>query len=246
MFGEIVIGLLAGAVAGIMMLGWPGAARANGSSPQDEVMADLKAGNERYVQGRPAAPPNCGPERRRDTALNGQKPKAVVLSCSDSRVPVEYIFDQGLGDLFVIRVAGNVAAADETASIEYGADHLGAPLVVVLGHTGCGAVTAVVEGAELHGNLALLLTPVVEAAARVKARHPSPAAAQFLDETIKANIWYSVESLFKLSPLMRRLAALGRIKVVGARYDLESGRVEWLGEHPRQAALLENAAEAGR
>lgn len=241
MIRELVVGLLVSA----LILGGVAAAGAETETVNaDQAMDDLKAGNERYVKDKLTSPPNCGRERRRDTAQNGQKPKAVVLSCSDSRVPVEYIFDQGLGDLFVIRVAGNVAKTDETASVEYGADHLGSTLVVVLGHTKCGAVTAVVEGAELHDNLAALLGPIVPVVAQVKSQNLSLSVAQLLDKSVEGNIWQSVEGLFKRSPLLQSLVASGQIKIVGAKYDIESGLVAWMGEHPRQAELIRDAPGA--
>ena len=131
-----------------------------GISP-DQALARLKEGNARFVSDTPARPNLAG--KRLLTSQNGQSPYAIVLSCADSRAPVELVFDQGIGDLFVIRVAGNVAATDEIGTAEYGADHLNVPLMVVLGHTQCGAVTAVAQGAEVHGNIpALVYGPISE------------------------------------------------------------------------------------
>ncbi len=120
-----------------------------GGITADEAMARLEAGNRRFCAGQSLHPQQQA-ERREETATQGQHPFAIVLSCSDSRVPPELLFDQGIGDLFVVRVAGNVAATDEIATIEYGAEHLGAQLCVVMGHSRCGAVTAVINGDHAH------------------------------------------------------------------------------------------------
>ena len=133
----------------------------------------LKDGNARYVEGKPTHP-HQGAERRALTAGQGQHPFAAVLSCSDSRAPVELIFDQGIGDLFVIRVAGNVAATDEIGTMEY-VDYLGIPVLVVLGHSQCGAVTAAVEGTKLPGSMGVLVAPIKPAADKAKADHPGAA-----------------------------------------------------------------------
>jgi len=122
----------------------------------DEAIKVLKEGNSRCMSGAPKHP-NQDQECRLLTATMGQRPYATVLSCSDSRVPVEILFDTGIGDLFVIRIAGNVADVDEVGTIEYGVDHLGTPVLVVLGHTRCGAVTAVAQGAKLHGSIPQLV-----------------------------------------------------------------------------------------
>ncbi len=200
-----------------------------------QAQARLVEGNRRFVIGKPARP-NQDPSRRAALA-KVQKPFATVLSCSDSRVPVEIILDQGIGDVFVVRVAGNVADTDEVGTVEYGVGHLGTPLLVVLGHTGCGAVTAVLEGAEVHGSIPQLVDNIAPAVS--KARAANPAASELLREAIRANIWTSVEDLFLRSAEIRGRVKAGRLAVVGALYDLESGGVAWLGQHPEQARLLE-------
>jgi carbonic anhydrase len=119
----------------------------------DRAMELLREGNARYVNADPAHP-NCGGERRSETASEGQHPFVAVLSCSDSRVPVELVFDRGIGDIFVIRVAGNIAIdRGVIGSAEYAAGHLGVPLLVVMGHTGCGAVKAAISGTPLAGDI---------------------------------------------------------------------------------------------
>jgi carbonic anhydrase len=202
----------------------------------EEALARLEEGNARFCSGAQANPRRDG-ARRAETS-RGQRPFAVVLSCSDSRVPPEVVFDQGLGDLFVVRVAGNVAGVDEIASIEYGTGHLGSPLVVVMGHSACGAVTAVVEGAHASGNLAQLLRPILPAAERAREANPGASGPTLIAAAIEANVWVSIESLLEGSDEMRSLVSAGRVRVVGAIYDLESGQVRMLGPHPQQARLL--------
>ena len=200
----------------------------------EEALARLKMGNARYVAGNTTHPDQSA-SHRKDLA-NGQTPFASTLSCSDSRVPPEIIFDQGLGDLFSIRVAGNVADTDEIGTIEYGAGHLHTPLLVVLGHTKCGAVTAVATGAELHRKHAKLVAHIVPAVNKAKSTRAT--GDQLIDAAIVFNVWNSIADLFKRSAEVRDLVASGKLKVVGAVYDLETGAVKWLGEHPDQKALL--------
>ncbi|HTZ21240.1 MAG TPA: carbonic anhydrase [Opitutaceae bacterium] len=203
----------------------------------DEALARLAAGNARFRDGAPSRP-NQDAARRVETATHGQQPFAIVLSCSDSRVPAEVVFDQGIGDLFVIRVAGNVAAGNETASVEYGAKHLGATVCVVLGHTSCGAVKAALDGARLEGDLAKLIAEVAPAAERTKKAAPSLTGDALLTAAVETNVWLSIENLFHRSEVLRARVASGELRVVGAVYDLATGEVRWLGVHPDQKRLL--------
>lgn len=202
-----------------------------------EVEALLKAGNIRFMQDAPSYP-HQGYNRRHETSAAGQYPVATVLTCSDSRVPPELIFDQGIGDLFVIRVAGNVADAVEVATVEYGAGHLGTPLIMVLGHTKCGAVTAVATHAHVGGNLPSLVDNIVPAVAATEKQHPEIKGDELIYKSIKRNIWQTVEDIFKSSAEIRELARQGKVKVVGALYDIESGEVENLGVYLNQDNLL--------
>jgi carbonic anhydrase len=218
------------------------AAPALASSAGSGLSADLsfrllKEGNARYQEGKPRHP-HQGRERRALTTGQGQHPLAVVLTCSDSRVPPEIIFDQGIGDLFVVRVAGNVAATDEIGSIEYAVDHLATPLVVVLGHTQCGAVAAVVDDAKLPPNLAALVEPIQPAVAKAREANPEAAKDALLAAAIKDNVWQAIEDLLQQSPIVREKVRDGKIKVLGALYDLDSGQVQWLGAHPEQGKLV--------
>lgn len=207
----------------------------------DEALKMLQAGNERYVAGK-STHPHADRQRREELVANGQHPFAVILACSDSRVPVEILFDEGLGDVFVIRVAGNVCNADEAGSLEYGVDHLESPLLVVLGHTGCGAVTAVATDAELHGNLARLADGIRPALARAQHDHPDLHGQELVPSAIEANVQQAIENLLHGSSDVRHRIEAGKLKVVGAIYDLKEGKVRWLGEHPNQKHLLHAAA----
>jgi carbonic anhydrase len=206
----------------------------------DEALQRLKDGNDRFTSGK-SDHPNLSRERLLETTQNGQHPFATVVSCSDSRVPVELLFDQGVGDLFVVRVAGNVCNVDEIGSVEYGTDHLGTPVLIVLGHSRCGAVTAVAQGAELHGNIHALVHNIYSAVEKAKKSHPDLNGDAFVAAAIESNVWESIAELLKNSPVVRERVASGKLKITGAQYDLEQGRVQWLGEHPEQEQLLKNA-----
>ncbi|MFN3651147.1 MAG: carbonic anhydrase [Armatimonadota bacterium] len=232
--------LLAGSLAAAQLAA--GAAPHAGSPAPDaqEVLAALTAGNHRFAAGR-AARPHAEPARVRETGTRGQHPRAVVLACADSRVCPEILFDQGVGDLFTIRVAGNVANEDEAASVEYAAEHLGVPVCVVLGHAGCGAVTAVVKGEELHGSFDHLLAPTREAVAALRKSRPELSGQVLLDEAIRANVWEAIQDLLRESPAVAARLRAGKLRIVGALYDTRTGTVRWLGRHPREASLLKAA-----
>lgn len=203
----------------------------------DDALRLLKEGNSRFI-ATSVQHPNQDVARRNSTAAKGQQPFATILSCSDSRVPVEVLFDRGVGDIFVIRVAGNVANADETGSMEYAVDHLGTPLLVVLGHTKCGAVTAVVKSEDLHGNIIPIGKAIFPAVAAARAGNPNSPAEALLNEAIKANVWQAIEDVFRTSPAIVGKVKAGKLKVEGAVYDIESGNVTWMGKHPKQDKLV--------
>lgn len=207
-----------------------------------EAMQKLREGNERFIAGK-SIHPNISAERLKSTAELGQKPFATILACSDSRSPVEVLFDQGVGDLFVIKVAGNVADVDEIATIEYGTDHLKTPVLVVLGHTKCGAVTAVATEAELHGHLPQLVDNIKPAYDKAKHNHPEKHGKDIVPHTINANIFQSIEDIISKSPIVAKLIKSGSLEVVGALYDIESGSIEWLGNHPKEKELVANSKE---
>ncbi|HLP09696.1 MAG TPA: methyl-accepting chemotaxis protein [Opitutaceae bacterium] len=210
-------------------------------SPTDSLQA-LRDGNARFASGAGQHPHQDA--TRRAEVTGGQTPFATVLTCADSRVPAEVLFDQGIGDIFVVRVAGNVADTDEIGTIEYGVGHLHTPLLVVLGHSGCGAVKAVVEGATVHGCIPELVDNIIPAVERARAANPSADAAHLMPEAVKANVLVAIEDLLKRSAEARELVQAGKLQIVGAIYDLATGKVDWLGAHPEQARLLAAAGPA--
>lgn len=196
------------------------AATSNVSSA--EALARLKEGNQRFVAGKLRHPHQTA--ERRTELSNGQKPFAIVLACADSRTAPEVVFDQGLGDVFVVRVAGNVLNDEIVGSIEYAVDHFGTPLIVVLGHERCGAIQAARETIaakeKAPGHIQSLVNAIRPA---VKAT-----AGEDAEATGKVNILNVVKSLRESSPLLKKKIAAGTVSVVGARYKLGSGRVEIL------------------
>ncbi|MCC6143528.1 MAG: carbonic anhydrase [Candidatus Hydrogenedentes bacterium] len=202
----------------------------------DDVMEMLKEGNAQFVKGE-AKLPHADKSRRELAGSSDQAnfAYATILSCSDSRVPVELIFNAGVMDLFVIRVAGNVADTDEIGTIEYGLAHVLTPVLVVLGHTQCGAVTAVTrsvqgEQLKLERNIPPLVDNIVPAVERAIATHSDAHGTEVVPYAIEENVWQAIRDLFLKSPASRDLVASGKVKVVGAIYDISSGEVSWLPE----------------
>lgn len=203
----------------------------------NQVLEKLLNGNMRFAEGVPVHP-HQDEETRMKTAKEGQKPLVSILSCSDSRVPLEEIFDVGVGDIFVIRVAGNVADRSEIGSLEYGAGHLGTPLLMVIGHTKCGAVTAVVKNLKVNGNILNLTDNIIPAVKVTRAQSKDMSEDELIQKSIKANVWQSIEDILKYSSEIRSLIKEGKLKVVGAIYDIESGKVTNLGVHYRQEQIM--------
>jgi carbonic anhydrase len=199
--------------------GRPSGPAAAGDSPG--ALERLRAGNERFVQGEPSRL-HQSMERRSEVARE-QKPFAVIVGCADSRVPPELVFDQGLGDLFVVRCAGNVLGEAAIGSIEYAVEHLGCELVIVLAHERCGAVEAVVEGDELPGHLASFAPSIEPAVA--EARHRG---GDLLDQTVRANAVRVADQLLHCPPILAERVDDHELAVIAARYDLDTGEVEWL------------------
>lgn len=198
------------------------AAWANEVTPYtaDAALEKLMQGNARFVHHR-LKHPDQKPSRMAEL-VQGQHPFAVVLGCSDSRIPPEVLFDQGLGDIFVIRVAGNILSDDVIGSIEYGIEHLGTPLVLVLGHEKCGAVTAAVEnvdtGCSHEGCLINAIKPAVQISKNQK--------GDLVDVSIHNNVKLVVENLKKSKPIIADSIEHGKVKVIGAYYHLDSGKVD--------------------
>jgi carbonic anhydrase len=212
---------------------WASEHKASKPSP-DEVLNMLKEGNQRFYTGKATYPhTNAARLEQAGKENQGDHAYATVISCSDSRVPVELIFDAGVMDIFVIRVAGNVCDTDEIGSIEYGAAHVNTPIVLVLGHTQCGAVTAVTKEIQGHGhklerNIPPLVDNIVPAVKKAMDLHKDVEGEAIIPFAIEQNIWQGVEDLFTKSPAVRNLVKEGKIKVVGAMYDVSTGKVDWL------------------
>ena len=195
-------------------------------SPQ-AVFEQLQAGNMRYVNG---TPDRVDVSVLRSETVDGQYPQAVVLSCIDSRVAVEMVFDQHIGDIFVARVAGNFENPDILGSMEYACAVAGSKLIVVLGHAGCGAVKAACDGVEL-GHITDLLASIQPAVDKVQAARqstPTSQDADFVNATIVENVRLTMGRILEKSSILKDLHSAGTIDVVGGVYQLDSGEVTWL------------------
>ncbi|MDR1608359.1 MAG: carbonic anhydrase [Deltaproteobacteria bacterium] len=194
----------------------------NNPNSVDSALKALKEGNARFATAQPTHP-RQGKDVLAKLAKDGQTPLAAVLSCSDSRAPVEKIFDQGFGDLFVIRVAGAAPGVDQIGSLEYAVAHLGVPIILVLAHTQCGAVTAVVNEAKEPGALGELLAKLNPVAKAVSGLESSAR----LDAAIKMSASLFREQVTLVSPVIAEAVKAGRLKVVSGVYDIETGLVNF-------------------
>lgn len=209
-----------------------------GQTPDaDTALAVLRDGNARWVSGHTQSP-RTDESTRRDTAENGQHPFATILTCADSRIPVERVFDRGVGELFVVRVAGNIVAETEAGTMEYGVEHLHTPVIVVMGHTGCGAVKAACEGVDAGGNVRFLLGEIEPAVRRAATMHPSMEGVELLEASVRENVMQSMFDLLATSESIRTNVDNGTVRLVGAVYNISTGEVEWMGEHPWQDGLI--------
>lgn len=186
----------------------------------EHALRRLIKGNERYVTEN-CADINIGIERRVELAEGGQYPFAVIVGCSDSRIPPEIVFDQGLGDLFVVRTAGEVVDDIALGSIEYAVEHLGVKLVVVLGHEDCGAVKAAVEDAREPGCIALIVEAIKPAVEKARQQ-----CGDLLDNAIKANVELNICRI-KASCLIREALLTGELEIIGAIYEMYDGQVKF-------------------
>lgn len=221
--------VLAGCLLGLGLSGAAGAATHPEHTPAITPAAALQRlveGNRRFAAGTPSRPHQSAAWRKQ--LVPGQHPIATIFGCSDSRVPSELVFDQGLGDLFVVRVAGNVGGSDDLGSIEYAVLHLNTPLVLVLGHESCGAVTAALEAdaARAHEAAAIqeMLAHVVPSLGGVNRALPVP---EQVHAGVEANVRRSV-SLLRATPELKARIESGSLDIVGAVYELESGKVRLL------------------
>ena len=192
----------------------------------EEVLKLLKAGNQRFASGT-RTQRNHSKQIR--AAVNGQFPKAVILSCVDSRVPVEDVFDCGIGDLFVARIAGNFANTDILGSMEFACKVSGSKVAVVLGHDNCGAVRAAIDRVEL-GNITQMLTHIEPAVNSLEA-YPGQKTSdnsKFLAKVIERNVLMTISYIRKNSPIFKMMEENGDIVIVGGGYDMNTGKINFL------------------
>lgn len=219
------VGLTATAMGSAFWCAQPATARAE-SQPQqtpeflnpDAALQRLLDGNRRFVQQKSQHPDQS--LARLSEVAQAQHPFATLLSCADSRVPPEILFDEGIGDLFDIRVAGNVVTPEVLGSLEYAVAVLGTPLIMVLGHERCGAVTAAVEGKLLPGHIGSFVKAIKPALSKVKGKSGDP-----VDDAVISNVQYQIEELKQNSALLAQQMLEDKLKIVGGRYDLDTGEV---------------------
>ena len=189
----------------------------------DEALKRLMRGNARFVSGHMTYAAYKHVAEARGAVAKGQTPFAVIIGCSDSRVGPEIVFDQGLGDIFVVRTAGEVVDITALGSIEYAVEHLGSPLVVVLGHERCGAVSAAVAGAKEPGHIAAVLEAIEPAVEQTKGKPGDP-----VENAVRAQAIDVAKQLQNAEPILAERVQSGKLKIVAARYDLDTGKVELL------------------
>lgn len=192
----------------------------------DQILQNLKEGNERFVNNN--LTPRDYKAQVKATA-DGQYPEAVIISCIDSRVPVEHVFDKGIGDIFVARVAGNFVNEDILGSTEFGTAVAGSKVVVIMGHKSCGAVKAAIDNVQM-GNITTMLDkikPAVEMTANFEGDQ-STANEAYVTEVVKNNVRHTMEEMREKSPIIAELERNGDVVIAGAFYDLETGRVTFL------------------
>jgi carbonic anhydrase len=183
----------------------------------DAALQMLMEGNQRFVANKPLHPDQSQAQLK--AVSQAQHPFATVLSCADSRVPAELVFDRGIGSIFDVRIAGNIATPEAIGSIEYAVNMLNTPLLVVMGHERCGAVTAAVQGKPLPGDIGTFVKAIQPAVKRVKDKSGDP-----VENALLANIDLQIERLKRSQILSDRLSS-GKLKIVGSRYDLDTGKV---------------------
>ncbi len=200
------------------------ATNADAQVSADSATTKLKEGNERFIKGK-TLHPNQDFKRIKEVA-SAQKPFAIIVGCSDSRVPSEIIFDQGIGDLFIVRTAGQVSSYASWGSIEFGNAVLGAKLIVVLGHTSCGAVSAACKIPDVPGHIVTLINAIKPAAELAK-----KIAGDVVENAVKINVAMEVKQLRSLEPVLTKAIKNGSLKIVGAVYNLSTGQVDFLPDN---------------
>jgi carbonic anhydrase len=203
---------------------------------QEQALQILQEGNARFVAGKCDHPHEFLP-RAKETAACGQHPIATFLSCCDSRVPLEIIFDQNIGDLFSIRVVGNICRDSQLGSMEFGVKYLETPLCIVLGHTKCGAVTAACTGQGLEENVQALMRSIHPAVERAQAS-TGKTGSDIVEVCCIENVFVQIETMFQKSSILRDAVRNGELSIHGAVYDIETGVVTFLGTHPQNDRLI--------
>ncbi len=197
------------------------------TSTQSHILDELKLGNARYVAGEYDLS-RFSPERRRATSDSGQNPHALVVGCSDSRVPLEIVLGQGIGDIFVVRTAGNLCGTFGLASLEFAVEVFHVPLLVVLGHTQCGAVKSAIEPPDFKADrIEELLFRIQPSVLETQRRFPMLSGEEFQREAVKANARTSLEMIINYSSLIRERIAKGKLFATYAVLDIETGEIEW-------------------
>ena len=192
----------------------------------EKLLERLMEGNRRFFEGKPEHPNRC--QDTRNSMVEHQNPFAVIIACSDSRVPVEILFDVGIGDLFIVRTAGHVLTEASIASVEYAVEHLGVELVVVLGHHNCGAVKTTIADTDKHFSPSIetmieRIRPAVE-----KAKESAKNKEELLELAINYNVMNTIEFLKNSDPILKKAVQNKKLTIVGANYHIQSGKVEVL------------------
>jgi carbonic anhydrase len=192
----------------------------------NEALQKLMQGNKQFIEQQETGQKFCDFATTRQSLAKSQKPYAVILSCSDSRVPPEIIFNKGLGEIFVIRVAGNIPDPIVLGSIEYAVEHIGSPLVMVLGHERCGAVTAAVDAkGKPEGNIGAIIKTITPAVKKARKEYTGKDKAQLIETAVDDNVRLVAANLIKQSSVIKHLVKEGKVKIVTAKYDLDDGTV---------------------
>lgn len=221
--GQLLVGL------GIVVLAVAALASSGGVGvTADEALRKLQDGNKRYV-GNQLNTCKESSAAKRESLAKGQKPYAIILSCSDSRVPPEIIFDKTLGEIFVIRVAGNIPDAIVLGSIEYAVEHIGSPLIMILGHERCGAVTAAVQAkSAVEGNIGAIVKTIAPAVVQAKKEAKGKSDAELVEAAVNASVRLVARNVVKQSLIIAKLVKEGKVKILTAKYDLDDGIVSLL------------------
>ncbi|QDU32814.1 Carbonic anhydrase [Poriferisphaera corsica] len=218
----------------------------------DDAVRRLKGGNQQFVkQENSTIHLDLKQLKTISQADQSKYAFATILSCSDSRVPLELIFDQSFLDLFVIRVAGNVSGVSQLGSIEYGLAHVKTPVLLVLGHENCGAVEATIQAVDqgnlvLERNIPALIEQIKPAVERTKKEHPNAKDHELLDLAIAENVYQQIAQIYYLSPVTRKLSQAGLVRVVGAVYNLRNGEISWLSQNRINGILSDVLSDPDR